>query len=126
MLQRWLAAWFAAILAVAPFARPSLPLELATIPRASPGALVAQDHAQGKKPVPGVLPAQPFTPGILSRLALLDTTFGLPPVKPPLSRPVVDQPVVARGAATVLGGEPRGLFQRSSVGTARTPTGPPA
>jgi hypothetical protein len=125
MLQRCLAAWFAALLAVVPFARPCVPVELAALPAASPEALVAQDHAQGKKPVAGVLPAQPPTPGILSRLALLDTTFGLPPVKPPLLRPVVDQPVLARGAATLLG-EPRGVFQRSSVGTARTPTGPPA
>jgi hypothetical protein len=126
MLQRWLAAWFAVLLAVAPFTRPSVPVELAAFPAASPEALVAQDHAQGKKPVAGVLPAQPFTPGILSRLALLDTTFGLPPVKPPLLRPAADQPLLAIQTTTALGGETRSVFQRSSVGTARTPTGPPA
>jgi hypothetical protein len=125
MLQRWLAAWFAALLAVASFARPLVPLELAALPAASPEGLVAQGYAQGKKRAAGVLPAQPFTPAILSRLALLDTTLGLPPVKPPLLRPLTGQPAVAR-AATVLGGKPRGVFQRSSVGTARTPTGPPA
>ena len=126
MLQRWLAAWFAALLAVAPFAHPSVPIELAAGPVASPEALVAHDHAQGKKAAAGVRPARPFTPGILSRLSLLETTLGLPPVKPPLLRPAADQPVLARGAATVLRGEPRGVFHRSSVGTARTPTGPPA
>jgi hypothetical protein len=126
MLQRWLAAWFAALLAVAPFARPSVPVELAALPAASPEALVAHEDAQGKQPAAGLRPAQPFTPGILSRLALLDTTFGLPPVKPPLLRPAADQAVLVRGTATAPGGEPRGVFQRSSVGTARTPTGPPA
>jgi hypothetical protein len=126
MLQRWLAAWFAALLAVAPFARPSVPVELAAAPAASPEALVAHDGPQSKKPAAGVRPAQPFTLGILSRLSLLETTLGLLPLKPPLLRPAADQPVLARGAATVLGGEPRGVFQRSSVGTARTPTGPPA
>jgi hypothetical protein len=126
MLQRWLAAWFAVLLAVAPFARPLAPVELAAFPAASPEAVVAHDHAHGKKPVAGVLPAQPFTPGILSRQALLDTTFGLPPVKSPLLRPAADQPVLAIQTTLALGGETRSVFQRSSVGTARTPTGPPA
>jgi hypothetical protein len=126
MLQRWLAAWFAALLVVAPFARPSVPIDLTAGPAASPEALVAHDNAQDKKPAAGVRPAQPFTPGILSRLSLLETTLGLPPVKPPLLRPAAEQPVLARGARTALGGERTGLFQRSSVGTARTPTGPPA
>jgi hypothetical protein len=126
MLQRWLAGWFAVLLAVAPFARPSVPIELAAAPVASPEALVAHDDAQGKKPAAGVRPAQPFTLGILSRLSLLETSLGLPPVKSPLLRPAADQPELARGPAPVLGGEPRGVFQRSSVGTARTPTGPPA
>jgi hypothetical protein len=126
MLQRWLAAWFAGLLAVAPVARPSVPIELAAAPVVSPEAFVADNHAQGKKPAAGVLPPQSFTPGILSRLSLLETLLGLPPVRPPLLRPAAGQSVLARGAALVLGGEPRRLFQRSSVGTARTPTGPPA
>jgi hypothetical protein len=125
MLQRWLAACFAAILAVGPFSHPSVSVVLAGAPGASPEALVAHDGAKGKKPVAGVRPAQPLTLGILSRLSLLETALGLPPVKPPLLRPV-DKPALAQGAPTGLGGEPRGLFQRSSVGTARTPTGPPA
>jgi hypothetical protein len=126
MLQRWLAAWFAALLALAPFARPSAPVELAPLAAASQEALVAHDAAQGKQPAAGLRPAQPFTPGILSRLALLDTTFGLPPAKPPLLRPAADQPVLAMQTTRALGGETRSVFQRSSVGTARTPTGPPA
>jgi hypothetical protein len=125
-LQRWLAALFAALLAVAPFARPFGPVEPAAVPAAAPEALVPRDDAQGKQPAAGLRPAQPFTPGILSRLALLDTTFGLPPVKPPLLRPTADQPVLAIQTTTALGGETRSVFQRSSVGTARTPTGPPA
>jgi hypothetical protein len=126
MLQRCLAAWFAALLAIAPFARPSLPVDLAAVPSAAPEALVAHDEAEGKHPAAELRPDQRFTLGILSRLSLLETTLGLPPVKPPLLRPAADQPLAALQATTKGGGEPRGVFQRSSVGTARTPTGPPS
>jgi hypothetical protein len=34
--------------------------------------------------------------------------------------------VLAMQTTRALGGETRSVFQRSSVGTARTPTGPPA
>jgi hypothetical protein len=125
-LQRWLAAWFAALLAIAPFARPSLPVDVAAVSGASPEALIAHDDAQAKQPATGLRPAQPVALGILSRLSLLETTLGLPPVKPPLLRPAIDQPVPAAQVTTALGGEPRGVFQRSSVGTARTQTGPPS
>jgi hypothetical protein len=125
-LQRWLAAWFAAVLAIAPFAHPSVPIGLAAAPVASPEALVAHDHAPGKKPAAAVRPTQPLALGILSRLSLLETTLGLPPVKPPLLRPAADEPVPAWQATATLGGELTGAFQRSSVGTARTPTGPPS
>jgi hypothetical protein len=125
-LQRWLAAWFAALLAIAPFARPSLPVGVAAIPAASPEAFVAHDEDQGKDPTAGLRPTQPLTLGILSRLSLLETTLGLPPVKPPLLRPAADEPVPAWQATATLGGELTGAFQRSSVGTARTPTGPPS
>jgi hypothetical protein len=126
MLQRWLAACFAALLAVGSFVRPSVPVVLAGAPLASPDAVVAHDHAPDKKPAAGMQPAQPFTPGILSRLVLVETMLGLPPVKSPLLRPVGDQPALALQTTTALGGEPRAVLQRSSVGTARTPTGPPA
>ena len=125
MLQRWLAAWFAALLAVGPFAHPSVPLGLAGAPVVSQEALVAQDHAPDKKPPAGMQPAQPLTSGILSRLAPPETTLGLPPLRLPLSRPLAE-PALALQARTALGGEPSGVFHRSSVGTARTPTGPPS
>jgi hypothetical protein len=124
-LRCCLAACFAALLAIAPFTRPSLPVHLAAV-AAYPEALVAQDDLQGEWPAAGLLPAQPATPGILSRLSLVETALGLPPLKPPLLRPVAEQPLLPRHADTVPGGEPRVVFERSSVGTARTPTGPPA
>ena len=125
-VQRLLAAWFAALLAVASLGRPFVAVELTTVGVGLPEALVAQDHAHGKKPVAGLLSAQPFTPGILSRLAPLETILGLPPVKGPVLRPAADRPVLARSGATPRGGEPRGVLQSSAVGTARNPTGPPA
>jgi hypothetical protein len=57
---------------------------------------------------------------------LVESTLGLPPVKPPLLRPVTAQPLLTRHADTVPGGERRAVLERSAVGTARTPTGPPA
>jgi hypothetical protein len=125
-LQRWLAAWFAALLAIAPFARPSLPVELAAVPAASPEAIVTHDEAKGKLPATGLRPTQPVALGILSRVSLLETKLGLPPVKPPLLRPAADEPVLALQAPTALGGDLRGAFQSSSVGTPRSPTGPPS
>jgi hypothetical protein len=122
-LQRWLAAWIAAFLVLAPAARPSLPLDLAD---AAPQAPVASRDAQGQHPAAGLSSAEPVTLGILSRPALVETTLWLPPVKLPALRPAAHKPLPARGGALVLGGEPRAAFQRSSVGTARTPTGPPA
>jgi hypothetical protein len=125
-LQRWLAAWFAALLAIAPFARPALPVGLAAIPAASPDAFVAHDEDEDEDPTTGLRPTQPLTLGILSRPSLLETKLGLPPIKPPLLRPSADQPVLASQATTALGGDLRSVFQSSSVGTARTPTGPPS
>ena len=125
MLQRWLAASFAILLAAAPIARPLVPVEPAAHPGAAQEAIVAPDDAQSEQPIAGVRPAQPFTPGILSRLALLERAFGLPPAQPPPLQPVGDQIMPAQGDRTGLGGEPRAILQRSSVGTARTPTGPP-
>jgi len=125
-LQPWLAAWFTALLVLAPFARSPVPVDLAAAPAASPEALVAHDGAEDQHPAAQLRPAQPLAPGILSRASLLETTLGLPPVKSPLLRPVADQPALALQTTTALGGEPREVLQRSSVGTARTPTGPPA
>ena len=126
MLQRWLAACFAALLAVGPSTHFSVPLVLAAAPAAAQEALLAHDGAEGQQPAAELRPDQPLTPGILSRASLLETTLGLPPVKSPLLRPVADQLALALQTTTALGGEPREVLQRSSVGTARTPTGPPA
>jgi hypothetical protein len=125
MLRRGLAAAFAILLAVAPFARPLTPVGPAAHP-GSPEAIVTHHDARSGQPVAGVQPAQPFTPGILSRLAVLERALGLPPVKPPLLQPVGDQIVLAQRDRTGPVGEPRSILQRSAVGTARTPTGPPA
>jgi hypothetical protein len=124
--QRWLAACLAALLAIAPFVRPSLPGALRSAPAASPEALVAHAGDTGKQPAAELRPDQPLTLGILSRLSALETTFGLPPVKPPLLRTTPEQPALAGQAMTALGGELRGVLQRSAVGTARIPTGPPS
>jgi hypothetical protein len=124
LLQRWLAAGFAAVLAIAPLARPYLPIELTAVPVASLEGLVAQDNAHGKQPATRVRPAQPSNLGIFPRLALIEMTLGPPPAKPSLLQSAVDQPVLAR-PATAPGGELQWVFEPSSVGSARAPTGPP-
>jgi hypothetical protein len=101
-----------------------LPVHLAAV-AAFPEALVAQADLQ-EQPAARLLPAQPAVPGILSRLSLVESALGLPPLKPPLLRPVAAQPLLTPHGDAVPGGEPRAVFERSSVGTARTPTGPPA
>ena len=116
----------AAILVLAPSARPSLPSDLAAAaPAAAPETAIAHDGTEGKQSAAGLSSAQPVTLGILSRPSLVETTVGLPPVKSPLLRPAAHQPVLAQGGALVQGGERRALLQRSAVGTARTATGPP-
>ena len=125
-LQRWLAAWFAAILVLAPSARPSLPLDLKDAAPAGAPEASAYDRAEGEQPAAGLSSAEPVTLGILSRPSLVETTLWLPPVKSPALRPAAHKPLLAHGGALVLAGEPRAVFQRSAVGTARTPTGPPA
>jgi hypothetical protein len=125
-LQPWLAAWLTALLVLAPFAHPSLPLDLAIGPPAAPHQSVAQEGAEGEPPVAALRSALPLTLGILARPPLVETTLGPPAVKLPVLRPAADQPVLAQAGAMVLAGDPQPLFQRSAVGTARTPTGPPA
>lgn len=119
------AAWLAVLLAIVPFTRPSLPVQLAAVSD-FPDALVTQGDLQGEQPAAGLRPAQPATLGILSRLSLVETALGPPPNKPSLLRPTAAQPLPARHADTGHRGEPRAVFERSSVGTARVPTGPPA
>jgi len=120
-LSRWLAVWIAALLAIAPAARPFLPLEPAV------HSLDLRDQAAVKPEERGshLRPAQPSA-SILSRLLLVETTLGLPPVKPaPTPSSSGGLPPSAATTAAMLGGESQTSFHRDSVGTARTPTGPP-
>lgn len=128
-LRCCLAAWFVALLAVAPFARPTLPVDLAALPAASVESVAAHDDGmvEAKQPGAALRPAQPSTLGILSRLSLLETALGPPPLKASLFRPsAAGGPLLAPRATTAFGSEIGQVFQRSSVGTARTPTGPPS
>jgi hypothetical protein len=124
-LQPWLAAWLAALLILAPFARPSLPVDLAAAAPAAASEALARHDAERQQPPAGLRSAPPLTLGILARPLLVETALGPPPAKLPLLRPASDQPVVHAGAPAPAGA-PQLVFQRSAVGTARTPTGPPA
>jgi hypothetical protein len=124
-LQRWLAASFASLLAIAPFIRSSWTIDpvVAAIPVDS---IAAQDDdlAAGNRPLAGAQPDQPAMAGILARLSSFETALGLPPVKSSLLRlNAPDRRTGAIGANAAFSAKPG--FDRSSVGTARTPTGPP-
>ena len=126
--QRWLGLGLAVLLAIAPFARSSLTADLA-LPAASVESVVAHDDgsAQAKQPAAGPRPAQPLNLGILSRLSSLEKSLGLLPVKsPPMRAGMADQPRGAIRATAAFGDAIGQTLHRSSVGTARTPTGPPA
>jgi hypothetical protein len=125
-LQPWLAAWLAALLVLAPFARPSLPVDLGAAAPAAPHQFVAHEGAEGEQPMAGLRSAPPLTLGILGRPPLVETALGPTSVKLPLLRPAADLPLLAHAGAMVPAGDPKPVFQRSAVGTARTPTGPPA
>ena len=128
-LSGCLAVWIAALLAITPVARPSLPLEATATRAAVAHSFDLRDQATAKPEERGsrLRPAQPSVPGVLSRLLLVETTFGLPPVKPASAwLSAGDTSLVTSKIVGAFGGETRGAFQRSSVGTARTPTGPPS
>jgi hypothetical protein len=128
-LRRCLAAWLGIVLALAPFARPSLPVDLAPAHAPSGFWLVAHDDgmAQAREPVPRVRPAQPLALGVLARWAWFETKLGPAPTKPPVARlSAADQPLAAPKAIGALTGDIREVLHRSSVGTARRPTGPPS
>jgi hypothetical protein len=124
-LRCCLAACFTALLVIAPVTRPSLPVHLPAV-SAFPEGFIAQGDLQGQQPGTALWPIQMLNLGIISRPSLVETALGLPPAKPPLLRPVVAQTLPARRAITVFGDEARVGFEPSAVGTARTPTGPPA
>ena len=127
-LRRCLAAWLGILLALAPFARPSLPVDLTPARAASGFWLVAHDDgmAQARETAPRVQPAQPLALGVLARWSWFETKLGPAPTKPPLGRlSASDQPRPAPKSIGALTGDTREVFHRSSVGTARRPTGPP-
>jgi hypothetical protein len=122
-----LAASLATLLAIAPFARPSWTGDLFAL--ATVSVAVHDDGlAQASEPAAGLRPTQPWGLGILSRLSLLETAFGLPPAKKsPHSRlDLADAPLLAPPADKAFGLNVVRAFHPSSVGTARTPTGPPS
>jgi hypothetical protein len=123
-----LALAFAALLALAPVARPALPAAAAA-PAGSEESLASHDDGSrdAGAPTAGARPAQPLGQGVLARSLLAETAFGPPPAKPPLWRPtaVTGFPVAADASVT-MADVASDVFHRSSVGSARTPTGPPA
>ena len=124
-LQRWLAAGIAVLLALAPFAHPPSTLDL--IATAAAESVASFDDDATSQPAPALRPAPPLSLGILSRLSVLETALGLPPVKPPLLRPSPPEgPLPAIQTATASGRDTGQILHRDSVGTARTPTGPPS
>lgn len=128
-LRCCLAAWLGIVLALAPFARPSLPVDLAPARAPSGFWLVAHDDglAQARESVPRVRPAQPLALGVLARWSWLETKLGPAPTKPaPAPLSAADQPLAVPKAIGALTGDTREVFHRSSVGTARRPTGPPS
>ena len=120
-----LAAWVAVLLTIAPFARPALPDTPA--PATLSAVLTSAAGGQTIGPMPRVRPAQPFDFGVVARWSWLESKPGLPPVPPAPGRPrATEWPLAAPGAIRAPADHPRTLFQPSSVGTARRPTGPPA
>ena len=122
-LRSWFALWLAVLLAIGPFTR-LVPHGHLTAPAFAEASVATDD--QGDQPAARLLPVQPTPPGFVSRLSLVEAALGPPSLKPVPLRPVAQQPAPARHADAASGGEPRTVLERSSVGTARTPTGPPA
>ena len=128
-LRSCLAAWLGILLALAPFARPSLPVDVAAARSASGFWVGAHDDgmAQARESAPRVQRAYPLAHGVLARWSWFETKLGPLPSKPPLARlSAADQPLDAPKAIGALTGVTREVFHRSSVGTARRPTGPPS
>jgi hypothetical protein len=127
--RTWLTAWFAAVLALAPVVQPALPVDAAAVPASAPESLASSDHRSpdASTPAAGPRPAQPLSQGILARSSLAETAFGPPPAKSPVLRPTAAAgPLVAASATVTMADVASDVFHRSSVGSARTPTGPPS
>ena len=123
-----LAAWLAAVLALAPLAQPASPAAAAALAGASDSIASRNDAARDADvPIAGSRPAQPIGQGILSPSLLAEAAFAPPPAKPPMLRPLAAAaPRIAARASGPLEDVARDVFHRSSVGSARTPTGPPS
>jgi hypothetical protein len=77
-------------------------------------------------PVAGLLAAAPAMLGAVPRPATTEAPPAPPPLKAALLRPgAADHTLLASSAPALQRGE-GGELHRSSVGTARTPTGPPS
>ncbi len=127
-LRRCLALWFAVLLAIGPLAHPPLPGIAAGLPFDSIASAASDDDGLGtpQEPSSGLRAGQSAPLGVLSRLSSVETTLGLPPVKSALLRPSPAAPPLPAPKATSWHGPASdGFLHRSSVGTARTPTGPP-
>jgi hypothetical protein len=107
---------------------PAVPVHLAAVAAAAAESSEAYDDGMTRPSEPATLmpSAQPSNPGILARLPWVETTFELSPAKPALLRMAAEPPVLASRVRPAFGGEIERTFQRSAVGTARTPTGPPS
>jgi hypothetical protein len=112
-LGAFLAVWFAAVLAIAPSVR-CLPADAAAGDGFLAGAFVAQDDTDAQISILG-LPVR--SPSLEAALALA--------ARPWERRGRANGPRAAPDTAAAMIGEVRTLFQRSAIGTARTPTGPP-
>jgi hypothetical protein len=119
-LQRRRAARFANPEAIAPHSRPPLPLDLA----GPAGALVARRRVHRTWPPTGWKSQQPLTLGVSLRPSRLESVLGVTVVEPAPPVPA-DQPALACPVLAALSGQRSGDSRRSSVGTARTSTGPP-
>ena len=122
---RWrlcLASWLAALLAIAPVGERPVALDPTAAQTANQPS--ARDHHAAPS-LDGLQAAEPGL-GILSRLSLVDPTFGPAPAKTFLRTGAPDALAHALGPAGAPKVDAAAGFHRSSVGTARTPTGPPS
>jgi hypothetical protein len=122
-MRGWLAVWIALLLAGAPVARPHLPPVSAPPLSASDERMLAPAAATA----PAVR-AHQLAPRVLPRLLYVEAALAPSSAKAPPIRPRgIDQVLVLpeETGAGIGGGDTGEVFHRSSVGTARTPTGPP-
>jgi hypothetical protein len=120
-LQRRRAARFATPEAIAPYSRPPLPLD----PAAPAGELVARHRVHRTWPATGWRSQQPLTLGVPIGRSRLESLLGVTVVEPAPPGLAADQPALACPVLAALSGKCSEDSRRSSVGIARTSTGPP-